>query len=227
MPTIKERTKHLELWIAEFGNRARHTIGTPEIDAVLSRSLTAGLSPSTARNRRTVLLHLWNRLDGPDAQNPVRRALKPRHRNRRPGHLATSRLSRSSRPCRISARGWQERPETTLQRPRRGWPSLPARGLPHSLLKRLRPADVDWKAKTMAVSARRKGKGVARRVLPLTDAGLDALRRFAELECWGAFSNSSLWKSFNRACEAVGLTGIVPMISGTRLLRCSTCGRAT
>jgi integrase len=83
-------------------------------------------------------------------------------------------------------------------------------GLPHSLLKRLRPEDVDWQGQTIFVPARRKGRGVARRALPLTDAGLRALERFHELECWGAFSNSSLWKSFSRACKALKLTGVRP-----------------
>lgn len=41
---------------------------TPEIDAMVSRRLAAKLSPSTVRNRRNVLLHLWNRLDGLDGR---------------------------------------------------------------------------------------------------------------------------------------------------------------
>lgn len=77
VPTFKEREKHIALWTAEFGARARYTIGTADVDAVLSRWLNRGLSASTVRNRRTALLHLWNRLDGADAPNPVRRSLKP------------------------------------------------------------------------------------------------------------------------------------------------------
>src|SRR5688500_2118765 len=78
-------------------------------------------------------------------------------------------------------------------------------GLPHSLVKRLAPADVDLDARTVTVPARRKGRGVASRVLPLTDAGVDAFERFAELDCWGPFSNSSMIKSFHRACDAAGV----------------------
>jgi integrase len=59
---------------------------------------------------------------------------------------------------------------------------------------------VDWKGKALAVPARRKGAGVARRTLPLSDAGLKALQRFDALDCWGTFSNSSMLKSFHRAC---------------------------
>src|SRR5262245_54996956 len=42
MPTYKERAQHIALWVAEFGPRARYTIETPEIDAVLNRWLTEG-----------------------------------------------------------------------------------------------------------------------------------------------------------------------------------------
>ena len=78
MPTIKERTKQVAIWTAEFGPRACHTIATSEIDAVLSRWLSAGLSASTVRHRRNVLLHIWNRLDGRKAENPVRDGQNPR-----------------------------------------------------------------------------------------------------------------------------------------------------
>jgi hypothetical protein len=33
-------------------------------------------------------------------------------------------------------------------------------------------------------------------------AGFEALRTFADLECWGKFSNSSILKSWKRACLA-------------------------
>ena len=79
-------------------------------------------------------------------------------------------------------------------------------GLPHKQIKQLRPQDVNLRAGTMIVSARRKGKGVERRSLLLTAEGLEALRHFADLECWGSFSNSSVWKSWRRACAAAGLT---------------------
>ena len=50
-------------------------------------------------------------------------------------------------------------------------------------------------------------EGVGAQVLPLTRRGLEGLARFAELECWGPFSNPSLNKSFQRACEKVGPSG--------------------
>jgi integrase len=75
-------------------------------------------------------------------------------------------------------------------------------GLPHSLVKRLTADSVDWRLGTITVPRRHKGKGVKARTLKFTDAGLAALRHVAELDCWGAFSNSSMIKSFHRACVA-------------------------
>src|SRR4029453_2691001 len=81
-------------------------------------------------------------------------------------------------------------------------------GLPHSLIKRLTPAMVDWQGKALNVPARRKGAGVARRTVPLSEAGLAALEQFDALDCWGRFSNSSMLKSFHRACVAAGVKPI-------------------
>ena len=77
MPTYSERCKHIALWMDEFGQRWRGTIRTDEIDAVLNQWLREGLAASTVKHRRTALLHLWHRLDGKDAANPVRRSLVP------------------------------------------------------------------------------------------------------------------------------------------------------
>jgi hypothetical protein len=72
MPTHNERVAHIELWKSEFGQRRRDTIETSGIDAVLNRWLAARLAASTVKHRRTALLHLWSRLDGKHAANPVR-----------------------------------------------------------------------------------------------------------------------------------------------------------
>jgi integrase len=49
---------------------------------------------------------------------------------------------------------------------------------------------------------------VARRTLPLSDAGVTALEQFEALDCWGRFSNSSMLKSFHRACVVAKVTPI-------------------
>jgi integrase len=103
MPGIKERTRHIEIWIAEFGNRPRSTIQGWEIAQVRDRWLTVGpkrvcrryaddnipkpgarwieipepLSVSQVQKRMRALENLWTVLDGRHAPNPVREAGEP------------------------------------------------------------------------------------------------------------------------------------------------------
>ncbi len=80
-------------------------------------------------------------------------------------------------------------------------------GLTQGQLKKLRPQDVFWRASAVKAPARSKGQGASAQVLPVTRRGLEALARFAELDCWGAFSNASRNTSFQRACAKVGIVG--------------------
>ena len=81
------------------------------------------------------------------------------------------------------------------------------RGLTQKQLKQLRPEDVFWRQSAVKAPARHKGQGASTQVLPVTRRALEALPRFAELACWGAFSTASLNRSFQRACKKVGLSG--------------------
>ena len=67
-----------------------------------------------------------------------------------------------------------------------------------------------WLVNAVFVKGRRKGKGAKGQVIPLTTAGLEALRQFDALDCWGTFSTSSVWQSFQRACAKLGLSGLRP-----------------
>ena len=202
MPTYKERAAHLALWCAEFGPRNRHTIETLEIDTVLSRWLDTGLQPSTVRNRRTALQALWTGLDGKAAPNPVREALMP----------VLAQPEARAIPFKTIAKILDAMPDVGQGRPgeaRDDQSKTKARlaviaytGLPHALIKKLTPEAINWRTKTVTVPARKKGKGAAGRILPLTAEGAKALKTFGELECWGNFSNSSMIKSFRRACTA-------------------------
>jgi len=206
MPTYKERKKHIELWIAEFGQRARYTITTTEIDAVLSRWLQAGLAASTIRHRRTALLHLWNRLDGKDTANPVRASLNPAEPEPEARAIPYPKIRKllAALPNVGQAIKGQAREKGSKTSARLA--VMAYTGLPQSLIKRLTPADIDWRSATLYAPQRHKGKGTKRRQIPLTAAGVKALRRFASLNCWGSFSNSALRQTFRRACKAVGMT---------------------
>ncbi len=205
MPTFNEREKHIALWTAEFGQRARHTIDTASIDAVLSRWLNADLAPSTVRNRRTALLHLWTKLDGKAAPNPVRGALMPSLPDPAARAIRYDQIEKilDAMPDVGQALPGKAREDASKTKARLA--VIAYTGLPHSLLKRLTHESVNWQARTFTVPRRHKGKGVKTRTLPLTDRGVQALERFADLECWGNFSNSSMLKSWHRACEAVNV----------------------
>ena len=83
-------------------------------------------------------------------------------------------------------------------------------GFAPATIMRLRPQDVRWDAGAVFVPGRRKGKGTKGQTIPLASAGLAALRRFDQLDCWGPFSTSSAWRSFQRACAKLGLAGLRP-----------------
>jgi integrase len=202
MPTYKEREKHIALWSAEFGQRARYTITTADVDAVLSRWLNQGKSAATVRNRRTALLHLWNRLDGPDAPNPVRRAVKPALPEPQARAISYAQINAILAAMPDLGQGLAGKARDDASKTKARLAVIAFTGLPHSLIKRLSPQSVDWQMGTIDVPRRHKGRGVKARTLKLTDAGLAALRHFAELDCWGPFSNSSMIKSFQRACVA-------------------------
>jgi integrase len=74
MPSYKDRSRDIELWIAVFGKRLRGTITTRMIDEQLQRWIDEGYAASTVNNRRTALMALFTRLDGRAAANPVREA---------------------------------------------------------------------------------------------------------------------------------------------------------
>jgi integrase len=206
MPTFKEREQHINLWIAEFGPRARHSIKTVDVDIVLSHWLSGGLSPSAVRNRRTALLSLFSTLDaGTGAPNPVKAALLPRLPEPKARALSYATIARILAAMPERGQGIAGKARDCASKTKARLTVIAYTGLPHSLLKRLTPDMVDWTGKALHVPARRKGAGVAARRLPLSEDAITALRRFDALDCWGPFSNSSMLQSFRRACKAANV----------------------
>ena len=205
--SYRERERNIGLWIDDFGPRRRHSITTDEIARVLQRWEREGYAASTLNHRRGALMHLWSMLDGQTADNPVTRI--PRYKEPRPEPRGLS---------------WEEVEQILVAMPDRGQPIagqtlddasktkvrlavIAFTGLTHSQLKQLRPQDVFWRESAIKAPARSKGQGASAQVIPVTRRGLAALARFAELDCWGTFSNASLNKSFQRACAKVGIIG--------------------
>ncbi len=210
MPTFSQRRTHIELWVAEFGQRRRDTITTAEIDAVLNRWLVEGLAGSTVKHRRTALLHLYHRLDGQDAANPVRRSIIPAEPEPEPRGLPYDVVEQILQAMPDQGQAIKGKARDAASKTKARLAVMAYTGLPPSSIMRLRPRDVRWDAGTVFVQGRRKGRGTQGQTIPLTSAGLDALRRFDELESWGRFSTSSAWQSFQRACAKLNLHGLRP-----------------
>ena len=207
MPSYRERERNIGLWVEEFGSRRRESITTDEIAVIMQGWEQQGYAASTLNHRRGALMHLWSRLDGHKADNPVARI--PRYKEPRPEPRGLS---------------WDDVDGILAVMPERGQPvagrtlddgsKTKARlavmaftGMTQGQLKKLRPEDVFWRESAIKAPARSKGQGASAQVLPVTRHGLEALARFAELDCWGTFSNASLNKSFQRACAKVGIVG--------------------
>lgn len=169
MPTIVQRTAHLQQWADAIGGHVqRHAITPAHIRAVL-QDWRRTLSAATCNKRRTALMHLWSVLDGKGARNPVRdvpkfRAEDPLPRGRDPHvidvQLRAAAACRSRACCRVLL--WT--------------------GMRPAELQRAEPSDLELRQAFVIV---RTAKGGRSRVVPLTRQGVQAWREFVRWDCWG------------------------------------------
>jgi integrase len=205
MPTLKERTYHLGLWVAELGAaRDRSTITTAEIDVVLHRWKLTGkegqpLGNMSVRHRRAALLHLFNKLDGKVAWNPVRAAWNPRQTPPAARALPMETVQRILDHITIHGK---TRARLFV---------LATTGLPPKQVKQITPEDVARAVQTgqLRVAGRNKGAGTAARVMPVTPEALVALQMLDAANAYGHYANSSAWLTFRRACRKAGVVGNV------------------
>lgn len=190
MPSYQDREHHIEEWADVFGDRPRASITAAEIQTQLHAWRHAGLSASSVNHRRTALGHLYRVLDGPAGTNPVRAV--PRFSEPAPE-------PRSLPPAIVRAI-LKAMPHTVT---RARLAVIAATGLPHASLRRLRAEDVDLKGQTMLLPARRKGAGTRPQRVPITPQAVVAFRDLARFDGWGPFDQSSMYKSFRRACRKV------------------------
>lgn len=202
MPTYRERKTHIEEWIAIFGRTRRNRITAADIQAALHRMRTEPrsvqigkrtesrvLSASAVNKRRTALMHLFTVLDRNSAPNPVRDVPKFREPTPLPRGVSLTTL------------------EKILAKMPKGKHYARAlvmthTGIPHALLKRITERDVDWRARTVWVSARRKGQGVPARLVPLSAQGAQAFRVMRHFKAFGSFNNSRFCKMWHTARRA-------------------------
>lgn len=236
MPTYVERVRHIEEWIAVFGDTLRDAITGDDIRATLNRWRTEPrtvtvtrrittkaprtrelvLSASAVNKRRTALQHLFTVLDGKAAPNPVRDVPKFREPDAQPKGV----------PYTIIRAIFAAMPDTVS---RARLMVIAYTGIPHAQLAQIQPEDVQ--GSTVKVQGRRKGKGTALRIVPLSPDGVRAFKAMARTDAWGLFSRSSLRQALRRACMALGLPMLTPYdlrhSFGTEVYRTSGDMRAT
>lgn len=223
MPTFEQRSQHLEEWRAVFGTRRRRKLHALDIEEQRDAWLKV-MSPSSVNKRLRALSNVWTKLDGRRAPNPVLEVAECEEPDPEARGLPYEMIEAILAAIPDTAIGVRKdgtrttgkniaRPSKTKARLR----VIAYTGLAHAQLKILTPADVDLERATMRVVARRKGRKAQRaqqrplpQLLPLLPHAVVAFRDFDRLQCWGPFSNSSMWKAFARACATLGLTGLRP-----------------
>jgi integrase len=202
MPTVNQRTQHIEEWIAIFGHRERGSITITDIQKALD-GMRATMSPGSVNKRRTALMDLWTVLDGRHQANPVKATTKydePTPEPRAPELAAVLKLLKGipaqtdyGKKCRarLTVIAWT------------GWP--------HAIIKALQESDrPHWKNGRAFVGRRRKGKGARARWLPLLPEAMKALDEFHRVKAYGHFSNSSLHKRVTQFCRTAKVAHIRP-----------------
>jgi integrase len=210
MPTFADRRRHIEEWIAVFGERERDSITADEIRAQLQRWRTEHrivthtrrqttnavktsdvvLSASAVNKRRTALMHLFSVLDGKSAPNPVKDVPKfaePQPAPRAIPYPLLQQMFAQMRPSKSKARLM----------------AIAYTGIPHAQIKTLTDADLHLDTNTVSVAGRRKGRGTRARIVPLTPDGVAAMKAMRQEEAWGPFSNAMLRLALRRAMRPI------------------------
>jgi hypothetical protein len=208
---------YLKSWCeAGFRDRALDTITAREIHTQLTTWLndtvaadgarTKGLAPSTVNKHRTALLSLYRVINGPEGLNPVRavpRLHEPEDDARDPGYEAIA-LILAQMPDRGIAPRFGHPTPYSLTKIRltvmayTGWPQMVIEKIqPHDLA-RLDDGQAYMRPRR---KGRGKGAGSSGHWVPLIPEGVDALRTFARVKAFGAFSRHSAAKSFNVAVK--------------------------
>jgi len=196
MPSLDQRTYDLGCWVTALSaDRPRRGIKARELTTVMNDWKASGLTAATCNRRRTALMHLWHRLDGKSAKNPLRDV---------PRFKEAGALPRG-RPYRLLERIFKA---MVPSKSRARLKAIAYLGIAHSELKRVdRRQDWNRKAGTLIIRGRAKGEGTdtPMRVIKLTTKGTAALREMDRQQAWGGFSNSTLGRIWHAAIARVRL----------------------
>lgn len=194
MPSIDQRTYDLGCWVTALGvDRPRRGVTARELTTVMNAWKASGLTGATCNRRRTALMHLWHRLDGRSATNPLRDVPRFKEAGARP----------RGRPYRLLEQIFAAmQPSASRARLK----AIAYLGIAQSELKRVdRQQDWNRPAGTLIIRGRAKGETheTPMRVIKLTAKGTAALRELARQHAWGPFSNSTLGRRWHAAIARV------------------------
>jgi integrase len=215
------RRKHLEWWAnyrdgdgKRLGARVRASFESAELKAALAHLAATPLrmwkgkppripTAATVRHYRTALYSLYTALDGKNEPNPLRDVKPPKSEDPEPRALPEELIEMilDAMPERGQAMRHRKRPtrSKTKARLRVQWRI----GLPPRQIMQLRPEHVDWDEASVLVKGRKKGGGTKPVRLPLTHAGVAALRELFTVGATGDYSTSSVRQSFWRGVHRV------------------------
>lgn len=184
MPTIKDRTLHMQEWAALFYGRARNDVTPIDVRTRLE-ALRQTHAASSCNHRRTALMSFYTLLNGKIGYNPVREIRKydedeePRDQSLWTIYRILALMRPSRTRARLRVMTWT------------GWP--------HKTLGRVKETHVDFTRQRAWVTRRRKGRGHPAAWLPLLPGAIIALKDLQKHDGFGPFSKSSLYKSFELA----------------------------
>lgn len=196
MTSYADRKRDIEAWVRVFKDRPRSSITAQDIAVELQRWRET-LSASSCNSRRAALQHLWTRLDGRGAKNPVRDVPKfplPSPAPRALDYPTIRKILKQLPTGKDKARLMM----------------IAYVGLPHSIIAQLTPECYHKDAKALSVPGRKKGRGVRGRVLPLTRQGITAVKMMFTTNAWGPIQRYHLRWVFRKACAAADVSLVRP-----------------
>lgn len=177
-------------WETHFAERQRNEITDIEVQTAFA---SIAKEPSTKIHIRRALIQFYEALNGKSGYNPGRSLRKPPKPEEPVRDL----------PWDMIERLFAALPES---RTRARLKLIAYIGLPQKQIAALKPTDLRLAARELAVHPRRKGAGVAGRVVPLSDYGMAALEEFQRLEAFGTFQNRQLVETFRSGAKRAGVS---------------------
>lgn len=199
----RDYEKLLVSWIATpLGPVRRDEIRRSHVLTQLAKWEAEGFAASTTNHRLRALKKLFDVLDMDDerAINPcakVRKRTEPEAQERGADYAILEGILAMIPDMGYAAKHGSKRPEANKSKIRlrlMAWT-----GLPPELVKHIREEHIDWQAKELLVTPRRKGKGVRARRLPLLEEAVSALRDLKAAGGFGRYSNAAPWMAWQRA----------------------------